>query len=246
VGDTALSSEAGHAPLKPGQCLVYTPGSLLDIASELWLDHVYIAQRQNAKKLTSVQAMLSVSRFGSLWATDVTVEGDGVSSQFGVRVSQDGKAFFTGTRRAPAATCWNRAARTSLTHLPALAPPRCQIWAWHGGSMHHMSTLALTDPRFSLPRSCQREVALLAHHTHACSCRRRGVGGPAACAERQAAGRRWCGEDRLFWCGVHTATSDGVLTATTGVVCRQPLPAPGPRRAGDRNVGELVATCSDV
>lgn len=86
------------AQLKPGQCVLVTSTSTLHVATKFWLDNIYIMQRPGKLALQKgfVPAMIIVSGGGKLWATDVTVDGDRVGSQEGLRVEKGAEAFLDG------------------------------------------------------------------------------------------------------------------------------------------------------
>lgn len=86
------------AQLKPGQCVLVTSSSTFNVATNFWLDNIYIMQRpgKTPAQKDFVPAMVIVSDAGKLWATDVTVEGDRVNSQEGMRIEKGGQAFLDG------------------------------------------------------------------------------------------------------------------------------------------------------
>lgn len=86
------------AQLKPGQCVLITPSSTFSVETNFWLDNMYIMQRPGKEPLPTgaVPALVSVADQGKLWATDVTIEGDRVSSQSGLIVLQGAQVFLDG------------------------------------------------------------------------------------------------------------------------------------------------------
>lgn len=62
-------------PLKPGQCLLTTDASLMNVEhGNMWLDGVYVRQKHTD---SYYQSLISVGRKGTLWMTSVTLQGDG-------------------------------------------------------------------------------------------------------------------------------------------------------------------------
>ena len=99
--DTTRASkiqEVHTAQLKPGQCVLVTSTSAFNVETSFWLDNIYIMQRpgKTPQQKGVVPAMIIVGAAGKLWATDVTVEGDRVSSQEGMRVEKGGHVFLDG------------------------------------------------------------------------------------------------------------------------------------------------------
>lgn len=99
--DTTKASkiqEVHTAQLKPGQCVLVTSASAFNMETSFWLDNIYIMQRpgKTPQQKGVVPAMIIVGAAGKLWATDVTVEGDRVSSQEGMRVEKGGHVFLDG------------------------------------------------------------------------------------------------------------------------------------------------------
>lgn len=106
TADSAKNSKIADvqfARLKPGQCVLVTPTSTLNVATHFWLDNIYIMQRPGKTPQSNafVPALITVSAQGKLWATDVTVEGDRVNSQEGLRIEKAAQAFLDGVFLRP-------------------------------------------------------------------------------------------------------------------------------------------------
>ena len=71
---------------------------MLSVETNFWLDNIYIMQRPGKAPLQAGNstALVSVADQGKLWATDITIEGDRVSSQSGLHVLKGAQAFLDG------------------------------------------------------------------------------------------------------------------------------------------------------